>query len=60
MDDLAAEIVDSLEPPAGWSDESSKEELAECARTMLDEMDPDTVEECMRTMFRVVSAEYGE
>ena len=60
MEDLASEIVAGLEPPAGWSNLGSVRELEDCARTMLDEMDPDTVEECIRTMFRVVSSEYGE
>lgn len=60
MEDLAEQIVVDLEPPAGFQFEDSLRQLKECALAMLEEMDPDTVEECMRTIFRVVSSEYGE
>lgn len=60
MEDTAKEIVSNLEPPAGWWQSDSAARLQEVALAMLEEMDPDTVEECMTTIFGVVSAEYGE
>lgn len=60
MQTLVKQIVSELEPPAGWRLDTSVSELEDCAATLLEELDPDTVEECMRTIFRVVSSEYGE
>lgn len=60
MEDLAQEIIDELKPSQGWWKSDSEQQLKEVALTMLEEMDPDTVSECMSTIASVMSAEYGE
>lgn len=60
MEDLAQQIVASHEPSDGWWRSDSEQRLREVALTMLEEMDPDTVEECFGTIVSVMSAEYGE
>jgi len=60
MEDLAAEIVAKHEPAEGWRKSDSEQRLCEVALTMLEEMDPDTVDECFETIVSVVETEYGE
>lgn len=60
MEELAQQIVDSHKPNEGWWKGDSEQRLVEVALTMLEEMDPDTVEECFGTIVAVISAEYGE
>ena len=60
MEDIANEIVSLHEPRQGWAKPDSEQKLQEVALTMLEEMDPDTVEECFGTIVSVIEAEQSE
>jgi hypothetical protein len=60
MEDVAKRIVDGLEPADGWWKSDAEEKLLEVTLTMLEDMDEDTVEECVGTIAGVMRSEYGE
>jgi hypothetical protein len=57
MEDLAEQIVFNVTPRGGFSNPESEAKLIEVALAMLDDMDPDTVEECFETIAAVLRAE---
>lgn len=59
MEDVADRILDAILPREPWKNDT-RPRLKEVALTMLDEMDEDTVEECLTTVVSVIQAEYGE
>lgn len=52
MEDVAERIVADLEPTFGWWP-SAAAELKDVALTMLQDMDEDSVEECLGSALRV-------
>jgi hypothetical protein len=58
MEDLAEQLVADLEPADGWRRNSSEHKLFEVALAMLEELDPDTVEECFTTIVSVLKGEF--
>lgn len=60
MEEIAQRIVNDINRGQEWQGSDSEQKLVEVALTMLEEMDEDTVEECMTTIYGVAAEEYGE
>lgn len=60
MEEIAERIVAAIEPSEGWWRGDTQEVLEDVAVTMLEDMDEDTVEECLHRIVSQVREEYGE
>lgn len=54
------QIVEEVKPDNGWWKNDSEGEIRRVAAVMLDFMDPDTVEECIRDVCMTMRDEYGD
>lgn len=60
MEDIAERIISELEPSDGWWKNDTEETLRDVAVTMLEDMDEDSVENCLHRVISSLREEYGE